>query len=125
MKGAQSKPNFSPNAFPKLCEWIPTKREGDAHGSLFDRKILMKSPEPGNKAQSKVDYTNYYGITMRRNYYRKFSVKIMSENYDLVYQSRRKCEIYRDTGISKNTILLCFITPSTNALITALFILIN
>ena len=26
----------------------------------------------------------------------------MSENYDLVYQSRRKCEIYRDTGISKN-----------------------
>ena len=26
----------------------------------------------------------------------------MSENYDLVYQSRRKCEIYRATGISKN-----------------------
>ena len=26
----------------------------------------------------------------------------MSENYDLVYQSRRKCEIYRDTGESKN-----------------------
>jgi hypothetical protein len=26
----------------------------------------------------------------------------MSENYDLVYQSRRKVEIYRDTGVSKN-----------------------
>ena len=25
----------------------------------------------------------------------------MSENYDLVYQSRRKVEIYRDTGVSK------------------------
>ena len=26
----------------------------------------------------------------------------MSENYDIVYQSRRKVEIYRDTGVSKN-----------------------
>ena len=26
----------------------------------------------------------------------------MSENYDLVYQWRRKCEIYRETGVSKN-----------------------
>jgi hypothetical protein len=50
---------------------IPTKREGDAHGSLFERKILVKSPEPGNKAQSKVEYKNYHAITMRRNYYRK------------------------------------------------------
>ena len=39
---------------------------------------------------------------MRKNYYRKLSVKIMSENNQLVYQSRRKCEIYRDSGISKN-----------------------
>jgi hypothetical protein len=68
---------------------ILTKREGDAHGSLFERKILMKSPELGYKAQRKVDYTNYYALTMRRN-------------YDLVYQSRRKCEIYRATGVSKN-----------------------
>ena len=58
----------------------------------------MKSPKPGYKAQRKVVYTNYYAITMRRNYYRK----IISENYDLVYQSRRKCVIYRDNGISKN-----------------------
>ena len=57
----------------------------------------MKSPELGNRAQRKVDNTNYYEITMRRNYFR-----IMSENYQLVYQSRRKCEIYRDTGVSKN-----------------------
>jgi hypothetical protein len=41
---------------------------------------------------------------MRRNYFRKLSPKIMSENYDLVYQSRRKVEIYRDTGVSKNTL---------------------
>jgi hypothetical protein len=34
---------------------IPTKREGDAHGSLFERKILVKSPEPGIKAQRKVE----------------------------------------------------------------------
>ena len=50
---------------------IPTKREGDAHGSLFKRKILVKSPEPGNRAQRKVDYTNYYAINMRRNDCRK------------------------------------------------------
>jgi hypothetical protein len=47
---------------------IPTKREGDAHGSLFERKILMKSPQPGYKAKIKVDYTNYYAITMSENY---------------------------------------------------------
>jgi hypothetical protein len=57
---------------------IPTKREGDAHYSLFERKILVKSPEPVNKAQRKVDYTNYYAITRRRNYHRKLSVKIMT-----------------------------------------------
>ena len=50
---------------------IPTKREGDTNGSLFERKILVKSPEPGYKAQRKVDYTNYYAINMRRNDYRK------------------------------------------------------
>ena len=26
----------------------------------------------------------------------------MSKNYQLEYQSRGKCEIYRDTGVSKN-----------------------
>jgi hypothetical protein len=29
-------------------------------------------------------------------------VEIITENYQLVYQSRGKCEIYRDTGVSKN-----------------------
>ena len=28
----------------------------------------------------------------------------MSENYQLVNQSRGKCEIYRDTAVSKNKI---------------------
>jgi hypothetical protein len=60
---------------------IPTKREGDAHGSPFERKILVKSPEPGYNAQRKVDYTNYYAITTRRNYFRKLSPKIITENY--------------------------------------------
>ena len=44
-------------------------------------KILMKSPEPGNKAQRMVEYKNYHAITMRKNYYRKLSVEIMSGNY--------------------------------------------
>ena len=39
---------------------------------------------------------------MSRNYEKKLSAKIISENYDLVYQRRRKVEIYRDTGVSKN-----------------------
>jgi hypothetical protein len=73
---------------------IPTKREGD--GSLFESKILVKSPIPRFKAQRKVDYKNYETITMsrimRRNYYRKLSASI----------SRRKCGSYRDTGVSKN-----------------------
>ena len=30
----------------------------------------------------------------------------MSENYQLVYQSRRKCEIYRDTGAHPKTFIL-------------------
>ena len=68
VKGVQSKPNPSPDAFPKLCK----KREGGAHGSLFEREILVKSPEPGNKAQRKV---------MSRNYKEKLLQKIMGENY--------------------------------------------
>ena len=61
----------------------------------------MKSPEPGNKAQRKVEYKNYHAITMSRIYYRKLSGEIITENYQLVYQSRGKCENYRDTGVSK------------------------
>ena len=36
---------------------------------------------------------------MRRNYYRKL---IITGNYELVYQSPGKCEIYKDTCVSKN-----------------------
>ena len=56
---------------------------------------------------------------MRGNYYRKLwgeiitenneekllqkiLGEIITENYQLVYQSRGKCEIYRETGVSKN-----------------------
>ena len=39
---------------------IPTKWEGNAHGSLLERKILVKSPEPGIKVQRKVEYKNYH-----------------------------------------------------------------
>ena len=73
---------------------IPTERKGDAHGSLFERKILVKSPQPGNKAQRKVE-----------KLLKKLSAEIITENYynnyELVYQSRGKCEIYRDTGVFK------------------------
>ena len=53
---------------------------------------------------------------MSRNYYRKLSAEIITENYqqkllqknyELVYQSRGKCEIYRDTGVSKNKQSYC------------------
>ena len=90
----------------------------------------MKSSKPGNKAQRNVEYKNYHMKTMRRNYYRKLSGEIITENYQeillqkiirrnyyrklsgeiitenyqLVYQSGGKCEIYRDTGVSKNSI---------------------
>ena len=57
----------------------------------------MKSPKPGNKGQRKVEDKNYHAITMRRNHYRKLSGEIITETYQLVYQSRGKCEIYRDT----------------------------
>jgi hypothetical protein len=46
---------------------------------------------------------------MSRNYYRKLSAEIIIENYELVYQSRGKCEIYRDTGVSKNYDLRFFL----------------
>ena len=39
---------------------IPTKMEGAEYGSLFENKILLKSPKPRNKAQRKVDYKNVH-----------------------------------------------------------------
>ena len=69
---------------------ISTKREGDAHGSLFERNILVKSTEPGSKAQRKVE-----------KLLQKLSAEIITGNYKLVYQSRKKCEIYRDTAYPK------------------------
>ena len=62
----------------------------------------MKSPKPENNAQRKVEYKNYHAITMSRNYEEKLLQKIITGNYELVYQSRGKCEIHRDTGVSKN-----------------------
>ena len=62
----------------------------------------MKSPKPRNKAQRKVEYKHYHAITMSRNYEEKLLQELSQENYELVYQSRGKCEIYRDTGVSKN-----------------------
>ena len=58
---------------------IPTKREEDAHGSLFERKILVKSPEPGIKAQRKVEKLSAEIIT--ENYQQKLLQKIISRNY--------------------------------------------
>ena len=64
---------------------IPTKREAD--GSLFESKILVKSPKPRNEAQRKVDYKNYDVVTyeqklsweiLRRNYQQKLWREIMS-----------------------------------------------
>ena len=38
---------------------------------------------------------------MSRNYEEKLLQEIITRNYELVYQSRGKCEIYRDNEISK------------------------
>jgi hypothetical protein len=39
---------------------------------------------------------------MRKNYQWKLLQEIITGNYELVYQSLEECEIYRDTGVSKN-----------------------
>ena len=41
-------------------------------------KILVKTPEPGNIAQRKVEYKNYHAITMSRNYEEKLLQEIMN-----------------------------------------------
>ena len=51
--------------------------------------ILAKSPKPGDKSQTKVDYT-------------KLSLEIITQNYRLVYYVAQKWVNYRDTGVSKN-----------------------
>ena len=40
---------------------------------------------------------------MSRNYEEKLLQEIIIGNYELINQSRGKCEIYRDTGVSKNS----------------------
>jgi hypothetical protein len=45
-----SKLNPSPNVFPKLCEWF----SGEGDGSLFESKILVKSPNRRNYAKENV-----------------------------------------------------------------------
>ena len=63
----------------------------------------MKSPEPENKAQRKVEklLQKLSAEIIRENY----DQIIIIENYELVYQSRGKCGIYRDTEVSKNIFL--------------------
>jgi hypothetical protein len=62
---------------------IPTKREGD--GSLFESKILKKSPKPRNEVKERL-------ITkiMSRNYEEKSLQEIMRRNYQLAYIITRK-----------------------------------
>ena len=69
---------------------VRVKKGGGRARSLFERKILVKSPEPDNKE--------------RFNYEQKLRGKIITENYQLVYEWRRKVEIYRDTGVSKKNV---------------------
>ena len=45
----------------------------EGNGSLFESKILVKSPKPRNKVQRKKDYKNYDAITISRNYDTKLS----------------------------------------------------
>ena len=52
-------------------------RERERERGERESKILVKSPKPINKAQTKVDYT-------------KLSLAIMSRNYQLVYYVAQK-----------------------------------
>ena len=54
-----------------------TEREREVKGIEREREILVKSPKPRNKAQTKVDYT-------------KLSLVIMTRNYQLVYYVTQK-----------------------------------
>ena len=56
------------------------------------RSYNLKVRKPHNLFKKK-----YY-----KNYEQKLLQKIITGNYELVYQSRGKCEIHRDTGVSKN-----------------------
>ena len=55
---------------------------------------------------------NYEWKLLQGNYEWKLSAEIITGNYQLVYQSRRKCEIYRDTDVSKNCRVYWFINIS-------------
>ena len=96
MKGAQSKPNPSPNAFPKLCEWfsgrfllkgrgtrtVPSLR-GKSSWNLPNREIKRKE-----RLITKIMCNNYeqklLQAIMSRNYYRQLWGEINTENYQLV-----------------------------------------
>ena len=52
-------------------------------GSLFERKILVKSPELGNKAQRKVEklVQKLSAEVITENYQQKLVQKIITESY--------------------------------------------
>ena len=60
-------------------------------------KILVKSPEPVNEAQRKVEYKNQDAINMSRNYYRKLSQKIITS----ISMTQKMWEL-EATDVSKN-----------------------
>ena len=81
------------------------KKEGGRARSLFEKKILVKSPEPENKAQRKVKKKNprelrviiirglsgnYLQRIMSGNYRLRIITELSSENYDLGYQHAEK-----------------------------------
>ena len=114
VKGAQSKPNSSPNDFPKLCEWFScwfllkgrgtrtvSSLRGKSSWNLPNRQIKRK--ESLNTNIMMRNHEGKLGVEIiTGNYQWKLWVEIITENYQLLYQSRGKCEIYRDTSVSKN-----------------------
>ena len=59
--------------------------KGIERESERESTLLVKSPKPRNKAQTKVDYT-------------KLSLEIITQNYHLVYYVAQKWVNYGDTG---------------------------
>ena len=103
VKGAQSKPIPSPNAFLKLLGRARVKKGGGRARFFFERKIL------GNyEWELSVDYLGINFWELSGNLLLRIIWKFTSENYLGIYfwelSSRRKVKIYWDTGVSKNKI---------------------
>ena len=97
VKGAQSKPNPSPDAFPKFCKWFSgrflLKGRGTRTVPSLREKSSLNLPKRKEGLNTKIITRNYEGKLLQEiitgNYEWKLSARILSR------------KDYRDTGVSK------------------------